>query len=89
MSLPTTVIIQGLIARTEVFSGKAKESGNDFTIHSAVIFGDQTMGKVQLNDDLAAVLKKGMTVALLCEVGVYRNDDQLQAVEWLDRPKAA
>lgn len=86
MSLPTAVILQGIVSRIDVREGVAAASGKPYKITTAIVVGDQTMGAVTLPDEIA--LRKGMTVALLCEVSTYRDDDQLRAIEWLDRPKA-
>lgn len=87
MSLPTTVILQGTVSRLDVREGLAKESGKPYRIVTAVVVGDQTMGAVTLPDEIS--LAKGQRVTLLCEVSTFRDDDQLRAVEWLDRPAAA
>ena len=87
MSLPTAVILQGIVSRIDVREGTAAASGKPYRIVTAIVVGDRTMGAVTLPDDITLV--KGASVTLLCEVSTYRDDDQLRAVEWLDRPKAA
>ena len=85
MSLSTTVIVVGKVTRLNVREGVAAATGKPYKITSAIIVGDQTMGEVTLPDSI--VLQNGQGVTLLCEVSTFRDDDQLRAVEWLDRPK--
>lgn len=86
MPIPTSVILQGNVVRIDNFSGTAAESGKPFSITTATIIGNPTMGQAQLPDDLVALIKEGMTVTLLCEAGAYRGQDSMRAVRWLDQP---
>ena len=87
MSLPNRVIMQGQVATLDVKEGKTARDGTPYRIVTAVIFGPQTYGAVTLSDEMGRIVV-GSQVTLQCDVGVFRDDDQLRAVNWLDKPKS-
>lgn len=89
MPIPTSVILQGRVARLDVFSGLAKESGQPFRILTATVIGDPTMGTCQIPDDLENQVKEGQVYTFLCEAGAYRGQDSMRVVRILDAPKSA
>lgn len=89
MAVKTLAIAQGAIMRVEGREG-TRGDGTPWKMVNVLIVGDNTLCQGTLARDLMGnVPSVGDVVAAQIEVGVYRDDDSVQIVKWLDYKAAA
>jgi len=85
MSVSTKVIVDGTVQDVTSRQGVSKQTGEVWQRRTALVFGNGTgvVAEVAFRDAGAATPEVGKTVAMLVEVGVYRDDDTLDFVKYL------
>jgi len=82
MAIASKVTVTGNVIRIDTRSGKRKSDGEAYTINTALIVGPANLAEVTIPDALELPVV-GKAVSLLVEVNVFRDDDQLRALEYL------
>lgn len=82
MAVKTNAIVEGEIVRRSERSGK--NANGDWKLVELLIVGDHTLANVVLGRDVPEP-PKGASVRGVIEVGVYRDDDSVTLIEWLDK----
>lgn len=82
MAIASKVTVTGNVVRIDTRSGKRKSDGADYKINTALIVGQHNLAEVTIPDNLD-LPPVGKPVSLLVEVNVFRDDDQLRALEYL------
>jgi len=87
MSVATKVIVAGSVVDVTSRSGTSRTTGEVWQRRTALVFGSGdsagVVAEVAFRDASATPPNVGDVVKLLCEVGVYRDDDTLDFVRAL------
>lgn len=93
MAVKTLAIAQGTVMRVEGREGTSTNkdgTSRPWKMVDVLIVGDNTLCQAGLSRDLVnAPPSVGDVVTAQIEVGVYRDDDSVQIVKWLDVKQAA
>lgn len=84
MSVTTKVVVAGTVADSSSRSGIAKATGEVWERHTIVVIGGGVIAEVSFRDKSVFPPSVGTEVCMLCEVGVYRDDDTLDFSRYLD-----
>lgn len=86
MSVATTAIVEGSVARVSSRTVKVKagaNAGNEITFTSMFVVGPYTVANVRINTDAFELPKIGAQIRAMVEVSVYRDDDEVSLMEYL------
>lgn len=83
MSVKTTAIVVGTVARVESREVTVKATGEKLTFTNVLVIGNDTLADVQIGRDLG-VPKQGAVIAGRVAISVYRDDDQMVLEQYLD-----
>lgn len=81
MAVKTQALIEGVVTRVNTRSGTTA-AGKDWERTNILVVGDNTLADVTVAQGLA-LPPKGTAVKGVIEVGVYRDDDSVEVIEWL------
>lgn len=84
MSVTTKVIVAGSVVDASSRSGIAKATGEVWERHTIVVIGSGVIAEISFRDKTVFPPAVGTNVVMLCEVGVYRDDDTLDFSRYLD-----
>lgn len=86
MSVATKVIVEGTVVDVTSRSGVSKQTGEVWERRTVLVFGDNGTGvvaEIGIRDAKLGVPEIGTKVRALCEVGVYRDDDNLDLIRYV------
>lgn len=84
MAVKTNAIIEGTVVRITSRGGTTKE-GKPWSRTSLLVVGDNTLADAALAQSLVGNIPPvGTIVRGVIEVGVYRDDDSVEIIEWLE-----
>lgn len=82
MAVKTLAIVEGAVMRIEKRSGKTKDD-KDWAMTQVLIVGDDTLCQATLARGVTEP-GQGEYIRAQIEVGVYRDDDSVTLVKYLD-----
>jgi len=85
MAVKTQALVEGTVMRTQTRSGT--KDGNAWSMTNLLIIGDKCLADATVARGLE-VPPDGTLVRGVLEIGVYRDDDSVTVVEWLNWDKA-
>lgn len=83
MSVKTTAIVIGRVARIDTREVTVKATGEKLTFTNVLLIGNDTLADVQIGRDLG-VPKQNDLIAGRVAISVYRDDDQMVLEQYLD-----
>lgn len=83
MAVKTNAIIQGVVARVSKRDIPAKDDRAAMSFTNLLVVGDYTLADVTLGRGVEAP-GVGQMITALVEVDVYRQDDQITLIEYID-----
>lgn len=83
MSVKTTAIIIGTVARVNTREGISKKTNEPWSMTNILVIGNDTLADVQLGRDLGTP-KVGALIAGRVAISVFADDDQMVLETYLD-----
>jgi len=86
VAVKTQAIVEGVVTRIQTRSGE--KDGKKWSMTNVLLVGDHTLADVTIGRDLKAP-GYGELVVGLVEIDVYRNDDAVTLIEYIERAPEA
>lgn len=83
MSIQTSVIVEGTVARVATREVTVKATGIKMVFTTMLVIGPDCLANVRVNTDTHDVAKEGAKIRARCDVSSYRDDDEISLSAWL------
>lgn len=83
MSVVTTAIVEGNVAKISTREVTARATGEKLTFTSMLVVGEHCIANVRVNTERFELPKIGAPVRGRVEISVYRDDDEMSLDAWL------
>lgn len=83
MSIQTSVIVEGSVARISTREVTVKATGVRMVFTTMLVIGPDCLANVRINTDSFDLPKQGANIRARCDVSSYRDDDEISLSAWL------